>query len=75
MTEGYIKGEFKSDPPIPLSRIIIDGVEIPSERIAQGGVDHDIDQAQVTVTFINVRNVETVYQYMEHNVFAEDGRG
>lgn len=49
----------------PLTRLVIDGLVIPAEMIAMDGIEHDVSETTVTVTFQNVRVLETVYKHME----------
>lgn len=46
---------------LPLMSLRIDGVDIPTDRIEGGAIFHDIDNGTVSVTFVGVRTVETVY--------------
>jgi hypothetical protein len=49
---------------LPMDHLVIDDLVIPADRFSMGGVDHDVDAGTVTVTFCNVRRVETVYRHM-----------
>lgn len=53
---------------LPIKRIVIDGHEIQSDQFALDGVEHDISEGTVIVTFVNVRNLEVVYTHMEDGV-------
>lgn len=51
--------------PVPLSYVAVNGYEIPVDMIALGATLHDVSEGILTVTFIGVRTVETVYRWMD----------
>lgn len=60
-----------TDDFLPLDLLIVNGVEIPGNKIQAQSIYHEIDEGKVTVTFCNVRTVETVYKHMERGEKAE----
>lgn len=63
--ERLLNADTPEARPLPLNRIVVDGIEIPASKIQAGSMYHDIDKSTLTVTLADVRTVETVYRHME----------
>lgn len=59
-------GVRQPDPEfLPLTHLIINGHQIPADLLAGGQIHHDVSAGTVTVTFVDVRTVETLYRHQE----------
>lgn len=50
---------------LPLVSLVVNGLEIPADMLMAESMFHDIDDGTLTVTFVNVKDVQTNYL---HNV-------
>jgi hypothetical protein len=49
---------------LPIQHIVIDGWVIQGDQFAMGSLQHDVNMGTVSITFVGVRHLETVYKHM-----------
>ena len=49
---------------LPIEAVIIDGLTIDGNQFEMGSLQHDVNMGTVSIKFIGVRKLETIYKHM-----------